>query len=108
MTLKKQCITVYGETQDGEKFRPSTPSPGMHWAYMLIDPFDKSDEIHIRWVENGITLTISKGFTDEPNQAFEHVMSFIKLHNLKYEIDESECAKCPGHEACLRNQELQD
>lgn len=116
--MNTNCLVVRGKKQNDERFRPGTPTPDKHWAYMLLDSYAEYDEntcrtiypegVSIDWTDEsdviGIKITSELWKNDEI--CFEHLMSFIKLHELTYEFpsDMAECAKCEGHPSCVSNQ----
>ena len=101
------CMIIRGAIaqDDGSEktFRPATPTPDKHWAYMLMDQYKHRINFKVKWVDNEPVATITKESHKEDEIAFEHIMQFAKLHNLDVTICESECLKCDGHVACLSN-----
>ena len=92
---------IYVENGEEKKFRPGTPTPSMHWAYLLMDQYRHLLNMQIKWIENEPMVTITKDSHHEDDKAFEHVMSFAKLHNLDVTWCRRQCENCDGHVACL-------
>jgi len=101
----KHCIHIFGQTKDGDTFRPATPSPDKHWSYILLDQYAEYGSISMRW-DPTPTVTIFPTFWEDCEYGFEHVMSFVRLHNLDYTIDESKCIKCDGHDSCISKENV--
>lgn len=97
------CITIYGKTINGNTFMPSAKVPGLHWAYMFIDQFSDYTDISLKWTEGEIVISVKRSFPESCKLCFEHLMKFIKLHNLEYEINEKEYILCKGNSNCISN-----
>lgn len=95
--MNEHCIHIFSKDN---KFRPSTPSPDKHWAYMLIDTYGEYGSIRLKWSPVP-TITIEPTFWEHCDYGFEHVMNFIKMHNLDYTVDSCKCLFCKGHPSCV-------
>lgn len=116
--MNTNCLVVRSKQQNDARFRPGTPTPDKHWAYMLLDSYAEYDPdtcrtkypegISIDWSEENDTICIKMTSELWKNDeiCFEHLMSFIKMHELTYEFpcDMEECTKCEGHPSCISNE----
>ncbi len=101
----QDCMIIRGSVVNDDKtekvFRPATPMPSMHWAYMLVDQYRDLLNISIKWIENEPMVTITKESHKESEDAFKHIMGFAKLHNLDVTWCKRQCDTCDGHISCL-------
>jgi hypothetical protein len=99
----KHCIKIHSHTKSGEKMRPSaTGQPSQHWTSLLADQYQQNPELSIIWNDGqDREIHITKEFWRQCEYGFEHVMQFIRMHDLDYTICHTECAKCKGHSACV-------
>ena len=101
--MRKCCIEISNKTKDGEIMRPRRAPE--NWSQILYDIHKGVPGLKIDWWRgNGPQLIIDRRLRDD-NNVFTHIMNFIKLHNIDYIIDYSECSKCKGHKHCIANNE---
>ena len=96
-----ECVRVHNRKKDGTKMRPATPTPDKHWAYMLMDHFEKDQHIGLIYTHDGIEVHIDRMFFKEDEQGFDYLMKFIKDNDLTYSIDREQCRRCQGHPSCV-------
>ena len=101
--VMKSCIKIHGRTKSGDKMRPSaTGQPSQHWTSLLADQYQHNSGISIHWIDGqNREINITRDFWRQCEYGFEHVMQFIRLHDLDYTICHTDCAKCQGHSACV-------
>lgn len=119
--MNKTCLVVRGKKQNDDRFRPGTPTPDKHWAYMLLDSYadynaekrtvEYPEGIGIHWDSKNddvISVKISADLWKNNENCFEHLMSFIKQNDLTYEFpcDMEACTECEGHPSCISNQHI--
>ena len=117
--MNKTCLVVRGKKQNDNRFRPCTPTPDKHWAYMLLDSYaEYNDEkrsveypegIGIHWNEDNndvISVKITPELWKNDEACFEHLMRFIRENELTYEFpcEMEACVKCEGHPSCISNE----
>lgn len=100
----EECMIIRGWVYhyDGreEKFRPGTPAPSLHWAYMLIDAYHHLCSFSIKWIDCEPMITVTKNAGKESDAAFRHILGFAKDNNLDITICERKCKDCDGHPEC--------
>lgn len=98
------CMIIRGAVvgTDGNEsvFRPATRSPGMHWAYQLIDQYSHLLNISLKWIDGEPMVTLTKTAKEESENAFKHVMEFAKRFGLDITYCRRECDVCSGHSSC--------
>ena len=101
----EDCMIIRGwvHEMDGREraFRPASPAPSLHWAYILMDNYNHLVNFAIKWIDNEPMITITKEASKEADYAFRHIMEFANLHNLEITWCKRKCDDCDGHEACL-------
>lgn len=117
--MDKTCLIVRGKKHNDDIFRPSTPVPEKHWAYLLLDSYAEYNEekrtvsyprgIDIHWDTNRddiINVKVKSELWKNNENCFEHLMSFIKQNDLTYEFpcNMDMCIECEGHPSCISNQ----
>lgn len=98
------CIKCTGFSKKGEdivKFRPGTPDPGMHWAFILTNGYEHLQNVNIIYVNDLPQVHIGKGLKDEDEEAFKHFMSWIKINDMPTNVEHEQCKSCTGHESCV-------
>lgn len=99
------CMIIRGAItlKDGSEktFRPATPSPDKHWAYMLMGQYSHLLNFGIRWVDNEPMVSITKSSHEESENAFNHIMDFARDNGLDVTWCARECESCKGHRNCL-------
>jgi len=104
----KDCLIIRGVDKETDKiFRPASRSPGMHWAYQLIDQYSHLLNISLKWIDSEPMVTLTRSAHEECETAFEHIMSFAKRFNLEATWCRSECLQCSGHESCVSTVRLE-
>ena len=96
--MKTNCLVVRSKQQNDARFRPGTPTPDKHWAYMLLDSHAEYNEekcrieypkgIWIDWTDTSdvISIKMTSELWKNDEACFEHLMSFIKQNELTYEF----------------------
>ncbi len=116
--MNTNCLVIRSKQQNDARFRPGTPTPDKHWAYMLLDSYAEYNEekcrieypkgISIDWTDesDAICIKITSELWKNNEVCFEHLMRFIKQNELTYEFsrDMEECTKCAGHPSCISNE----
>lgn len=101
------CIKIHSRTISGEKMRPSaTTQPTQHWTSLLADQYQKHSGLSIVWNDGqDREIHITREFWQQCEHCFEHIMEFIRLHELDYTLCHAECTQCEGHPACVSKDE---
>jgi len=118
--MNKTCLIVYGKKQDDARLSPGAATPDEHWAYQLLDSLSHYDVqqqagakypegVAIHWGGEGdaeITVRITADLWKNDEACFEHLMSFIRQHELTYEFPSQmeECDTCEHHPSCVANE----
>ncbi len=117
--MNKTCLVVRGKQQNDDRFRPGTPTPDKHWAYLLLDSYAEYNQerrtidypkgIGIQWdsdTDDVISVKVTSDLWQTNEGCFEHLMSFVKQNDLTYEFPcaMAECANCEGHPSCISNE----
>lgn len=117
--MNETCIVIRGKKQNDDRFRPATPAPDMHWSYQLLAGCEQHNGekhtltypkgVRINWGNDDddvISVTVSSELWKNNEACFEHLMRFIKLHELTYEFPNNmqECVNCAGHPSCVSKQ----
>ena len=97
------CIKIHNRTISGDKMRPSaTANPNQHWTAMLADQYNLYTGLNIIWNDGqDREIHITREFWLQCEHGFEHIMEFIRMHDLDYTVCHVECVKCQGHPACV-------
>ena len=101
------CIKIHNHTTSGDKMRPSaTANPSQHWTSMLADQYKQYTGLNIIWNDRqDREIHIPREFWQQCEYGFEHIMEFIRMHDLDYTVCHVECAQCQGHPACVSRDE---
>lgn len=100
--MKQSCIIIMNSRKDGSAMRPRTLAPSHHWTGMLIGQYAHLGGLYLKWIDGEPHLTICKELWQQCETAFDHIMKFVKSHNLDFVVNINECEKCQGGpESCL-------
>ena len=97
------CMIIRGKSDQDIDFRPSSCWPEKHWATQLLDSWGGKVHFSTKFLEDEIVLTLTRKSHLESEHLFEHIMWFCRLWDLDYTICRTECEKCEGHPACIKN-----
>ena len=113
------CLIIHGETLDGQRFRPATQVPGMHWAWRFLDSLTRWDKhfagklpshgrmpegVQIALMDGKYVILVDKDMPCSSPDGFAQLMSLVKSYDLKYEFIPGQCGDCVKHKDCVNEQ----
>jgi len=106
--MKTACFKIHPRTRDGNKMRPGSAVPSMHWSYMLTDSLKAFGDVtgfRVVWRDNIPMLEMTREVLDNPG-VLEHLMRWCRLNDMEISYVKEECEQCEGHPECLGNEQF--